>query len=201
MPCTVNSLFGSAGLHLGGVVQWGRRFESNCSGIYIVSLSSDPDRNVNTQKLPPISIKAVDGWIHSVPSIELDGRRNPKAGDLALRLASFWLPDENVLYIGRTTAKLSKRVNQFYNTPLGERGPHAGGHWIKTLRKISKLYVYYSECDNPKGAEEALLEYFIQCVSDQTRKCLRDPERPLPFGNLEYPPGKRKNHGICRSTM
>lgn len=49
------------------------------------------------------------------------------------RLATFWLPDEVVLYIGLAGASVRKRVRQYYRTPLGDKRPHAGGWWLKTL--------------------------------------------------------------------
>lgn len=151
----------------------------------------------------PISIDAVRSWL-SVRRREftLDGKLLPTAEDVARRLSEFWLPDEAILYIGQTGTPLSRRVADFYGTPLGARRPHAGGHWIQTLSNRGSLYVHCAASDNPTKHEADLFELFCQNVSAATRAQLRDPSHPFPFANLESPRGHvssyagRKNHGL-----
>lgn len=202
MPTTVSELFANADLPFDGPVQWARqevKNENPCA--YVVSTSKDPQRHLGLLTEAPISIDLVKEWIHRVPWIELDGVRNPAAIDIANRLAQFWLPDENILYIGMTTKKVQTRINQYYNTPIGNRSPHAGGHWLKTLSNLQELFIYHAACNTPKTRADKLLGYFISNVSTDSRLRLKDPDRPFPFANLEYPKWTRKNHGISKSRV
>ena len=201
MPSTVIELLNRSNLELAGKVKWGERVSKNAQGIYLVSLSNNPRENDGISNKAPVDVTKVSFWINKVHSIELDGVRNPPAEKMVERLSRFWLPDENILYIGRTTQPLSKRVRQYYYTKLGNQGPHAGGHWLKTLSNLDDLYVYYAVCSTPKDKEDELLGSFIDNVSDATKTILLDPIRPFPFANLEYPRGTRKKHGIGKSTL
>ena len=169
MPSTVSALFASAvGLRARGVVPWLDHVASDAPGVYIVSLSQDPDRNMSERHVAPINEGTVEAWIASVPSLTLDGAR-PSARDLARRLSEFWLPDESVLYIRKATT-LRSRVDAFYRTPLGARGPHAGGHWIKTLSVLSETFVHFAELPDSQSAERAeqtLLNSFVWEVSSR----------------------------------
>ena len=125
----------------------------------------------------------------------MDGER-PTEKELAERIAQFWLPDEPVLYIGLTTRPLRRRVAEYYKTPLGARKPHAGGHFLKTLETLDRLFVHSAGCAEPHTAEDAMLNAFCAGVSAGARQRLADPERPFPFANLEWPRGTRKKHGL-----
>ena len=107
----------------------------------------------------------------------------PTVKTLKKRLSEFWLPEENILYIGQTESSLSKRIGDYYRTELGARAPHSGGQWLKTLADLGSLSVYYVSVQNPKDKETALLKYFFE----QAGK--------LPFANLKGPTGK-KQHGL-----
>ena len=115
-------------------------------------------------------------------------------------LSEFWLSDESTLYIGKTSS-LRNRVRGYYKTPLGDRRPHAGGHWIKTLSLLSETFVYYAESPDPEHAESRLIQAFVTRVSSSTKHRLRDAEHPFPFANLEFPRGNRKDHGIAKSKL
>jgi hypothetical protein len=91
---------------------------------------------------------------------------------------------------------LAKRVGQYYLTALGARSPHAGGWFLETLSVLPDLHVYYASCADPSEAEQRILAAFRSSVSEPSRAALHDPERPLPFANLEWPPGTYKRHGI-----
>lgn len=205
MPTKISELLLSAKIGLAGKVNWGQEVPSKATGVYIVSLSGDPTLNSGTLKDAPISLEAVRRWISNVPTIELDGRRNPKPDAIAERLSKSWLSDENIVYIGMTNAKrgLAGRLRDYYDTPLGNRRPHRGGHWIKTLENLGSLYMYFAECAMSEEIEVTLLKSFIGGVSENTRLALCDPEHPFPFANLEYREGDkkiRKMHGIGKST-
>ncbi|MHB1419868.1 MAG: hypothetical protein ACYCX4_09855 [Bacillota bacterium] len=91
-------------------------------------------------------------------------------------------------------------MKQYYETPLGQPRPHRGGHWLKTLSILENLSIFWAATDDPDGAENELLATFVKNVSQGSKEQLLDPDRPLPFANLEYPKGNRKKHGIARQA-
>jgi hypothetical protein len=146
---------------------------------------------------------AVDQLLAVRPELTLDGAR-PTREQLIERLAAFWFPDEVVVYIGLAGARknrpgqgeLAKRVCEYYNTPLGANGPHAGGWPLKTLACLDDLYVHYAYCDRVGEAEHDCIEHFANHTSERARLDLRDAVRIMPFANLEFPKGNSKNHGV-----
>lgn len=200
MPSTVNDVFGAAGLHPSGCVPWGVAVPEDQSGVYLVALT-DERENVSAA-LPecPIAIHQVEQLLDVRPELLLDGVR-PTPEALAQRYASFWLPDEVVVYVGLTTAPLVNRVDAYYRTSLGRRSPHAGGYWLKVLSALPDLFVHYAACEAVRTAEEALAATFMANVSPATRSRLYDAAVPLPFANRKVPPhGPIKKHGISRDT-
>lgn len=175
-------------------VRWGEPVRETRGGVYLVSLTRAADSLNGALAQCPLSPEAVEGWLDARPELLLDGHR-PSAAELAARLASFWLPDEVVLYVGKATS-LSRRVAQYYATPLGARRPHAGGHFLKALSNLNELYLHYAVSPDPPRSEHLMLEAFCAGVSPETRHTLHDPEHPFPFANLEWPAGTRKRHGI-----
>jgi hypothetical protein len=117
------------------------------------------------------------------------------------RLQSYWLPDENILYIGQTENNLRQRIQQFYKTELGQSKPHAGGHWIKTLTILPQTSVHYLSTTNSVEIEEQLLTLFSASVSLTSKQFLDDPGCALPFGNLQLNRSRRKKHGIKKSKL
>jgi hypothetical protein len=201
MPSTVSGLFSKVGLSIAGQVIWGETVPENGPGVYIVAISSNP--SIEPERLyepAPISNTAIKYWIRKVPRIELDGRK-PSVSALAARLKRFWLPDESVLYIGKTDKPLRSRVGDFYRTPLGDRRPHAGGHWLKTLSIIDNLTIFWALTHKAEEKEKRMLKLFMQQVSELTRKNLCDPFLPLLFANIELDKSQRKRHGIKGPTL
>ena len=198
MPSTISELFDVAHLKLTGMVSWGELPEYRGPGIYIISLSDDPDRNSRVEETVPIDDAVLGEWLLKAPKMTLDGQVSPSTDALASRLARFWLPDEAILYIGKSI-HVQKRVKQYYSTPIGRSSPHRGGHWIKTLSVLEETFVYFAESSNPEESESRLLHSFAERVSESTKMCLRDPKLPLPFANLELS-GKRKRHGIRKTA-
>jgi hypothetical protein len=208
VPSTVSELFGDAGLESAGVVRWGTTpFPAGSvtvgTGIYIVALTGHTDSLEGTIATAPISASAVEDLLAVRPELTLDGVR-PTPVELIQRLAAFWFPDEVVLYIGLAgprksrpgDGELARRIEEYYDTPLGARTPHSGGWPLKTLSCLTDLYVHYTYCDRVNDAEHECLAEFVGRVSDATLASLRDRVRVMPFANLEYPKGNRKNHGI-----
>jgi len=195
MPSSVAELFNSANITRQGAVPWDDPVPIKSPGVYVVSMSENPGSLGGASPEAPLQLEAIEKWLEKVPLIELDGQLNPSPRGIFSRLQSFWLPDENIVYIGKAT-RLRQRVRQYYKTPLGDRRPHAGGHWIKTLSTLSLAFVHYGEADSPSQIESEMLQSFVNGVSDNSRKNLRDPQCPFPFANLEFPQGTRKVHGI-----
>ena len=204
MATTINSLLESIGLNTKELrtVQWGQRLDSASIGIYIVSTCHEPDSNTDLFDTAPIDDKVLEFWIKKVPTIQIDAQP-ATIESLRQRISSFWLPDESIVYIGQTESGkgLNSRVNQYYNTELGDSKPHAGGHWIKTLKNLNQLYVHYLPIDNPVGKEKMLLKKFVSQVSQSTLLNLYDKTLPIPFANLELEKRNRKKHGISKSKL
>lgn len=194
MPSTVSTLFAAAGLTQAGVVRWGVPPTLDRPGAYVVARSEVPDELV-PERPAELSSDSLAELLDLRPALLLDARR-PTIADLGERLAQCWLPDEPVLYIGLASTSVRARVTAYYNTRLGARKPHAGGWFLKTLSDLDDLWVHVAASADPAGAEDAMLRSFCSAVSDTSRARLRDPERPFPFANLEWPPGVRKRHGI-----
>lgn len=196
MPTTVKQLFQDVGKNILGQVKWGQKINCTVPGVYVVAMTPTAEKMVCCDEAP-ISKKMVEDWINHVPTLSLD-HGLPNTEELMLRLKAFWMPDETILYIGKAGTSLRTRVDQYYRTKLGNSRPHRGGHWIKTLDSLNELNIYWTTSEEEKacGVEDRFLEMFVKNVSEDSRRELYDPQRPLPFANLEFPRGKRKRHGI-----
>ena len=211
MPSTVAEILAAAGAQRAGVTRWGelpdrpRRASTATTGIYIVALTDALDRVEGTLGKAPASLPPLKKLLERRPELTLDKAPQPTPRQLQKRLSQFWLPDETVPYIGLADARetphrnghLSHRVHEYYTTRIGAKSPHAGGWPLKTLGCLSELWVHYAYYANVHQAEGKCLKRFADHVSPQTRAALRDPVRVMPFANLEYPPGNRKDHGIA----
>jgi hypothetical protein len=139
----------------------------------------------------PIDEGLLGAWIARVPTIKVDGVAGTVAS-LRERLSAWWVPDEPMVYIGRTGTNVARRIDDFYRTPLGDPRPHAGGHWLKTLVSLSELRVWWAETDDPDGGEAALLAAFAD----------RHKTGPsLPFANREGAAKARKANGVTGSIL
>jgi transcription elongation factor GreA len=192
-PLGATALFRAVGLMADGPVSWGNPVRSGRPGVYVVELPAP-------LAAAPIEVIRVGKWVERVPSLRLDGHR-PTTKELAARLSSFWLPDQTVLYVGMTTLSIGGRVAAFYRTALGDRRPHAGGHWLKTLGVLERAKVWWAETDAPEEYEDALLTAFADAVPEATRARLGDTSVILPFGNLQTATGDRKAHGISGALL
>lgn len=201
MPTTINELIEKFDLPKSKVVKWKEIIPSEKEGIYIVSLSNDPEKNDGILNEIPISQNIIEKWIKKVNGFELDKILTFDKDLIIERLSEFWLPDENIVYIGKAPVRSSgkgigNRVKEFYKTEYGEKRPHAGGHWIKSLSNLNDLYVHYVLCGNSGDIEIKLLKQFIDNISDKSKRKLRDKELMLPFANLELRKGQIKKHGL-----
>lgn len=183
-------LLRSVGLMADGPVTWGRPVPASGPGVYLVEWpESRPDA--------PVELTLVGKWLERLDGLRLDGRR-PTTRELAARLHAFWLPGQTIVYVGMTTVSIGGRVGAYYRTPLGDRKPHAGGHWLKTLRGLDRARVWWAPTSAPEEYEDALLTAFAAAVDASPEAAPRLPDRAviLPFANLQTAMGVRKAHGI-----
>lgn len=186
-------LLAGVGLLADGPVLWGRPVPARGPGVYIVELPAPLPK-------APLELTRVGKWIERVETLRLDGER-PTSKALVARMASFWLADETVLYVGVSTTSINGRVAGYYQTPLGDRRPHANGHWLKTFQSLDLLRVWWAETSAPEEYEDAILNAFAEGIDPATRAALPDPSIVLPFANLQTATGERKKHGITGAAL
>ena len=182
------SLLRSVGLLADGPGQWGRPIPAQGPGVFIVELAAP---------LPtaPIELTRVGKWIERVDSLRLDGTR-PVSKALAARLASAWLPSQTILYIGASDVSVRRRLTAMRETELGDRRPYPGGYWLKTLRGLDTMRIWWASTTATEEYEDALLEAFAAGVPDAERAGLADHDVVLPFANLRRGTGARKSTGL-----
>src|SRR3954470_7485042 len=184
-----SELLKDQGLLVDGPQLWSRQVSSRRPGVFVIELPGGlPDA--------PVDIIAVRHWVERVPNLMLDGEK-PSAEEIAKRLHEFWLPNEPVLYVGRSAKAVGSRIAAMYATPLGDARPHSGGHWLRTLSVLSELRIWWAETDAHEEYEDALLSE----VAARNSSLGRDAAAGglLPFANLMTPDGAAKVHGLVGS--
>jgi hypothetical protein len=155
---TVAEIFeiANANLGLSGPIQWGTNPPEDPTeskpGVYVVARVGSPTEACQPCELP----------IGETPGIGLDREYE----------RSRWLPEEPIVYVGKSDRSIRRRVAEFRRQICGQQGNHHGGQIVKLLQ--CKLWVYWMVSNDPLGAEFDMLCAFKQSA-DQ-----------LPFGN-EYP--------------
>ncbi len=177
-------LLRSLGLLPDGPILFGQPVLSQGPGVYVIEWPSPETR-------APIEHHHLRAWLERVETLRVDGER-PTPHELAARLGRYWLPEQTIVYIGQTTRSLRRRLAEFAATPLGERRPHAGGYWLKTLRGLEKARVWWAETDAPEEYEDALLEAFGAAVGEPGT---------LPFANLTSLATGQRAHGITGASL
>ena len=185
-------LLRSVGLLADGPARWGRPVPAGGPGVFVIELAAP---------LPeaPIELTRVGKWIERVPDLRLDGER-PTSRALATRIASFWLPSQSVLYIGRSEVSVARRVAAMARTELGDRQPHAGGYWLKVLRGLESMRVWWAATAATEEYEDALFDAFAAGVDEADRQGLPDQATVLPFANLRRA-GSPKITGISGALL
>lgn len=195
MTISVGDLFKECGLNPGGVVKWGDQIPLDLPGVYVVASTpdlGDPIGRMGTYRLDP---KAFHSLKTACPSVTIDGRLATH-DELSERIGAFWIADSAILYVGLAGTSVRKRVNQYYITRIGQRSPHAGGWWLKTLVDLETLFVHYAAAGVPKSKEALMLKTFSAAVPPSVRQTLHDSERFAPFANVDVQAGFRKRHGL-----
>lgn len=186
-------LFRKAGLRLGGSAKWGQPIPVRAPGVYVIEAPA-PSSNA------PFDDKAVAAWVARIPGMLVDGQ-SASAETVKARLAEFWIPSTTVVYIGLAGTSLATRLQQYYKTPLGDSKPHAGGHWLRTLRDLTSFTVSWAESDNPARDEDLLLRVFAKSIESSDLPARVKAGPVLPFANRQTADGTRKTHGIGRSVL
>jgi hypothetical protein len=152
VPSTVTDIFAAANASPAGVVRWGTPpaapidRTASATGIYVIALTDELDSRAGALVAPPISEAAIEELLAVRPELTLDQCR-PTREQLLQRLAGFWFPDEVVVYIGLAgprknrpvQGEVTKRVGEYYGTPLGASGPHAGGWPLDLQAEFPKV--------------------------------------------------------------
>ena len=204
MGTTVQQLFYNVGIAEFDSVKWETPINIFGQGVYLISTSSNPNKNKKVD-YPVFDTEKINAWIKKVPNFQVDNLTSTLE-TVRSRLDNFWIPDENILYIGKAPYRskgkkaISRRVHEYYTTELGNKGPHRGGHWLKTLTNLQDLTVYFAITDNPKTVEDHMLDYFQSHVSSKCISNLYDKTLPLPFANIKHK-GKCKRHGFNKQAI
>jgi len=188
-PVGASDLLRALGLLVDGPARWGNPVASRRPGIFVVELPGGAET-------APIDIVAVRRWVERVSDMLVDGVP-ATAATVARRLERFWLPNEPVLYIGRSARAIGRRVAAIYETPLGDPQPYAGGHWLKALANLPALRIWWAETNAHEEYEDALLSQVAARAAQAAT--LPDLSIVLPFANLSAPGGARKPHRIDNS--
>ena len=186
------ALLRSIGLMVDGPVTWGRPTGASGPGIYVVELPESLPH-------PPVDLTVAGKWIEHLPELRLDGER-PTSRALANRIASFWWSDATILYAGATEASLGPRIGSLTRHVLGDRRPHADGHWLGLLRGAERLRIWWAPTPAPVEYLDAFLDAFA--ASGPTPA----PDRPagapiVPWAVTRRPTGERVQHGITGSLV
>ena len=207
MPVTINDLLDSVDLQPETPILWSEMSSwlSRCPdkpGVYFVSLSECPDSNHGTIPTAPICRKAIQDWIDKVKELKIDGHR-PNSHEIMDRLQKFWLPSENILYIGNSDS-IKERIRNLYSHEMGDKRPHRGGHWKRLLSNLDDLYIHYADASiQNKSTEELkkiLLSKFKAETSTYVDKKSYVASYTVPFANIDGP-GCRKKHGLTNQAL
>ena len=187
------ALFRAVGLMADGPVVWGRPVPSRSPGVFIIELPA-------TLHHAPTELTRIGKWLERVPELRLDGV-HPTSRALAARLEAFWLPSTRVLFVGATDGSIGGRIEAIRNTVLGDRRPHAGGHWLHTLTGLEQARVWWAATTAVEEAEDALLTAFAETIPAAEAAALHDATVVLPFANLRNATGDRKRTGLANSLI
>jgi transcription elongation factor GreA len=192
-PRSAVALLRSLDLLAEGPTRWGEPVRSRAPGVLLVEVAA-------RLEAAPIDITVVKAWLERVPGLRLDGER-PTPTQLADRLAAFWLPQQTVVYVGRTAKSLGGRAASLFATALGDRKPHSGGHWLWTLLGREQLRIWWAETGSPEEYEDGLADAIAADLEPSDAERLRGYGPVLPWANLTAATGDAKRTGITGSLL
>lgn len=187
------SLLRSVGLLADGPAVWGRAVSAAGPGVFVFELP-------HPEATAPIDLSRIGKWIERVGSLRLDGDR-PTSKAVGGRLASFWLPSQPVVYIGASDGSIARRISAIERTSLGDRRPYSGGHWLKTMRSLDGLRIWWAATAASEEYEDALLTAFADQVPAEDLLDIPDHDTILPWAVLRRPTGERKSTGLTGSLL
>jgi transcription elongation factor GreA len=195
---TAADLLRDVGLIADGPAIWGKPVRLSAPGVFIVEMAAPAPS-------APLDLALIGKWLERVPELTLDGVR-PTSRDLQVRIGSFWLPTQPVLYIGSTPGSVAGRIAAITKTVAGDRKPAASGLWLHFLRNPADLRVWWAATDALEEYEDALLEAFAAGITDADRPVgakgvMTAPASRLPWAVLRSPSGVRKETGIANPTL
>ena len=204
MGTTVSELFHHIDIYNFKKVKWGTKFNEKGQGVYVISTSNNPEEQLGLTKTPIFDDSQIDFWIDRLPAFTIDNIP-VSANTLRNRLTDFWFANQNILYIGKAPNRshkiktgISTRLDEYFKTTIGNKSPHRGGQWLKVLKNIDSLTVYYGLCESPGKVEENMLEFFMKNVSAEGSSKFYDKTLPIPFANIKFK--RDKKHNLKRQT-
>ncbi|MBF8290102.1 MAG: Transcription elongation factor GreA [Chloroflexi bacterium] len=187
------ALLREVGLLPDGPTIWGRPLTTRAPGVYLVELPAP-------LPAPRFELAVVGHWIERVPDLRMDGVR-PTSKAVAARLASLWHPSAVVVYAGSTAGSLGGRALALAHHVIGDRRPHADGHWLHLLVGIERARLWYAETDAPEEYLDAVLDAFAAALPSPSSEGRPSGALPLPWANLRRPTGERQAHGLTASIL
>jgi transcription elongation factor GreA len=182
------ALLREVGLMADGPVQWGRPVRHQAPGVFVMELNA-PSPSA------PLDLSLIGKWLERVPELRLDGER-PVSKDLQQRLNRFWLPSQQIVFIGSSAGSVSGRIAGIVKTVPGDSKPAWSGIWLHFLRTLGDLRIWWAPTDAPEEYEDALIDAFAAGVPPAERAALHAADPVLPWGVLRALNGARKDTGI-----
>jgi len=187
------ALLREVGLLADGPALWGKSIRHNGPGVFLVEIKAPV-------AAPSVNLAVIGRWIERVPELRLDGKR-PSGKEIQARLARFWLPSQQVLFIGSSTKSVAGRVNALAHTTPGDLKPAGSGLWLHLLRAQGDLRVWWAATAAPEEYEDGLMEAFAKGVPAAERAALHDPTTALPWAVWRSPSGARKDTGLLNMLL
>jgi transcription elongation factor GreA len=106
-----------------------------------------------------------------------------------------------VVYIGSSDATVARRVAAIERTELGDRRPNSSGNWLRTLRSLDGVRIWWAATDATEEYEDALATAFAEDLPVSELSRLPDRDVVLPWANLRRSTGERKATGLTGALL
>lgn len=192
MSITAKQLFKTVGITQFETIMWGDikiAAIPNKFGVYVIELNE-------VQKSPFFDAAAIKSWLSNSGHVIIDNKAATYKSVNA-ELNAHWHAEETILYVGQTSTSakgLKKRLVDFYNHKPGNKGPHAGGYWLKLLSNLDTVKVHYAVCDSAYEIEFKMLLKFVMLSANKSDILkIKDLGKYLPFANRTADFDKKHN--------
>ena len=98
-PTLIIDIFKNFGINIIQRIHWGTIVNDKNEGVYVVSSSPLSHKNWGSSFKPKFDENEIEKWIMKLHDFQIDNK-NPSLEKIKKRLIEFWLPDENIIYIG-----------------------------------------------------------------------------------------------------